>query len=279
MSQLKRFLTGGLFLLAITAAQANETDTATAGSERSLNRDEKALLLNAGAATLLTVWGILKWDYGQRSPHAQNEGWFARSTKQGGADKLGHFWTSYALSHLYATVYRSWDFSDREANLYGALSSLGFQTFMELGDSFSDFGLSYEDLIMNTLGAASGYVLGRYPELASKIDFRMEYTPDLKNFQSDVFTDYDHQKYLVAIKAEGFESISNPVLKYLEFHFGYFARGYDHFHQNGPDHRKRTLYVGIGFNLSRFVQRSFDTRVFNYFQMPYTSVRFDNDLD
>ena len=260
-------------------ASAAQT-TPTHGDEQSgLTRSQKAWLLNIGATGGIVAYGIAKWDYGQRRFNFANEGWFGFDTGHGGADKLGHFWTSYMLSHGFAHLYRKWGYDDDTANLYGAGSSLLFQTVMEIGDGFSDFGSSYEDMVMNLVGVGAGYFLGRHPDLARKIDFRIEYTPDIRNSNFDLLTDYDNQRFLVALKADGFDAVTNPWLKYAELHIGYFARGYEGRDPNGPDNRNRTLYVGLGLNVSRLVQRHVNTRVFDYFQLPYTSVRADFGLD
>jgi hypothetical protein len=102
-----------------------------------LTRGQKNLLLNVGVLGVVFLYGLWKWDYGQNSFSRAHEGWFGRETEYGGADKFGHFWSSYVMSHLFSYVYRKWGYTDREANLYGALSSLGFRTFMELADGFS----------------------------------------------------------------------------------------------------------------------------------------------
>jgi hypothetical protein len=244
-----------------------------------LTRGQKTLLLNTGSMTAILVYGLLEWDYGKDSFHSANERWFQRDTKYGGADKLGHFWTSYGLSHLYSYIYRKWGYTEKEANLYGALSGLGVQTFMEVADGFSSQGFSYEDLIMNVAGAGVAYVWGKFPYLAKKIDFRIEYTPEFNSDDFGFSTNYERQRFLIAIKADGFDFIKNRWLKYLELHAGYYARGYEDYREYGSDDRRRYLYIGIGFNVSKLVQKFVNTRVLDYFQIPYTSARKDFPLD
>ena len=249
--------------------------------EQFFTRGQKAFLLNAGSVAAIFIYGLARWDYAKASFAFKNEGWFDRdSTKYGGADKFGHFWSNYAMSHLYAYVYRKWGYTDKEANLYGALSSLAANTFMEIFDGFSPSqGFSYEDMIMNIVGCGIGYVWGRYPSLANKIDFRIEYLPEFSTRDFGFSTNYERQKFLIALKADGFNFIKNRYLKYLEFHVGYYARGYKDYEPGGPDDRRRYLFVGIGFNVSRLVQKYVNTTVFNYIQVPYTSVNYDFKLD
>ena len=261
---------------ATNPAMAVETEAAAENNDAWFTRRQKTIMLNVGAMGGVLLHGFINWDYGKDSFHFNNEGGFGRTTKYGGMDKLGHFWSSYSGSHLLGYVYREWGYSDTEANLYGALSSFGIQSFMEIADGFSGHGFSYEDFLANTVGACAGYIWGKYPRLAEKIDFRIEYRPDFNSNDLDLFTNYENQRFLIAIKAEGFKVVTNPILKYGELHVGYYAHGYDDYDSWDPDDdRKRTIFVGIGFNVTRFVQKWVDMSVFNYIQIPYTSINFD----
>ena len=124
------FVASLCFLLAISSwanqeepSQSEKEELPTWGQkvqpekEEFLTRGQKTLLLNAGSMVAISIYGLTKWEYGESSFHFENEGWFGRNTKYGGADKLGHFWSSYALSHLYSYVYRKWGYTDKEANL------------------------------------------------------------------------------------------------------------------------------------------------------------------
>jgi Predicted periplasmic lipoprotein (DUF2279) len=237
------------------------------------SKEEKALTLNLGIGAVVVGWGFANWDYGTGGPRFQDEGWFGRETDEGGADKLGHLYTAYLFSHLFAGQYERWDFEKDEAIKWGALSSLGITGLIEVGDAFSDrYGFSYQDMVFNTLGAAAGYLLWSFPELSRKIDLRVEYNPFLSGDREfDITTDYDRLSYLIAFKAEGFDFIENPYLKYLELHVGFRARNYAAYSDRPDvDLRKQFLYVGIGLNLSKLLRPYLDVPVFNYFQMPYT---------
>jgi hypothetical protein len=214
-----------------------------------LTKERKLLYTNAGIATFITVWGVTHWDYFQSSPTATSEGWFESDTEEGGADKAG---------------------------LFGALSSFGLQAFMEFGDSFSRYGFSYEDFLANSIGSAFGYLYWRYPALSDKLDFRWEYKPDFK--QSDVFTDYQHHKYLLALKLNGFERFERGPLRYLELQAGYYARNYDDL---ARDNNERNFYVGVAINLSQIASEFNFRKVstfLNYYQVPYTYVDAVHDF-
>jgi hypothetical protein len=228
-------------------------------------------------AGVVTVWGVVNWDYFTKSPNAESEGWFGNDTESGGADKIGHAYTTYAFSHAISILYEHWGFEQKNAALYGALSSYAIMTYMELGDAFSDFGTSYEDLIANTVGAVLGYVLYSNDDLASKIDFRWEY--DWSFSDLDIFTDYENSKYLLALKLNGFEVTKNTLWKHIEFHLGYYTRNFD---SALDGDKERNIYVGIGFNLTDLLYRNSWKKtgtVLRYIQIPYTSINAEHDFN
>jgi len=245
-----------------------------------LPRETKVRNLNLLAAGTILTWGVFSWDYFQQSPQSANEGWFDHGTDEGGADKLGHLYTTYALSHIYASIYSDWDYHEEDAMRLGAFSALGTMTIMELGDSFSEYGFSYEDMLMNCVGAAAGYWFGTHPEWQKRIDLRLEYAPSLSDFESDVSTDYEHHKYLLAFKASGFDLLRDTPLNYFELHLGYYTRGYDDYQASQSiDDRERTVYVGVGLNVGKLLESVWETRIFDYLQLPYTYLPLEHDLD
>lgn len=248
--------------------------------EEGWSKEKKAIYLNLGAGALALGLGSWSWEWGTSGPRFQDEGWFGRTTTEGGADKLGHAWTGYALGHLFARQYEKWDFARDEAARYGALSSLGVMGLVELGDAFSDeYGFSYQDMLFNLAGAALGHLLWTDEDLARKVDFRVEYDPFAPgDHQGDVFTDYDRLKYLVAIKGDGFEGIRDPILRHLELHLGFYARGYDDERGPGRDDRRQSVYVGVGLNLTRLLDPHLRTGIFHYVQPPYTYLSLDREI-
>ena len=248
-------------------------------------KEKKVLYLNAGLIAGFTTWGLIFWDYGQRNPHAKSEKGFAEDSPNGGADKLGHLYTSYLLSHAFSNVYTSWGYEKNEAAKLGALSSFAIQGFMEIGDAYSSsYGFAYDDLIANAIGSYIGYLRVTEPDFARKIDLRIEYFPSKrlsKEGSFDFTTDYDGMKFLIAAKLDGFSSIQNKYLKYLEIHLGYLTRGYGD--TTGTyENPSRNIYAGIGLNISKILNDlSFNktAKVFNYYQLPYTYLPLDHNLN
>jgi hypothetical protein len=253
-------------------------------SFKKLPKEKKSLYLNAGVASGIVLWGIAFWDYGKSSPHLNSEGWFTDDSSNGGADKLGHFYTSYLTTHVLSNLYSSWGYEARKATMLGALSSFGLHGIMELGDSYSRYGFAYEDFIINGIGCYLGYLTYRYPGISRKFDLRLEYFPskELRKEKSmDVITDYSGMKFLVATKLDGFDFVKNRYLKYLELHIGYFTRGYGDTTGTYIS-ESRHVYAAIGVNLSKiFRELSFNrtSKILTYYQVPYTYVPIDYNLN
>lgn len=240
-------------------------------------KSTKMLYTNLTAATAIGIWGLATWDYGSEGFSMGHEKWFGRDTKYGGADKCGHLWSTYAFSDALTGLYKGWGYAPKQANIYAALSAWTVQFAMELGDGTSvSQGFSWEDMTMNTLGALTSVLMERYPELDRKIDLRVEYV--LNDSIKGIFDDYYNQYYSMVLKLDGFHSLENTFLKYVELSAGYYTRGY-----GIPDvEDTRSLYAGIGFNFSRLLNQngwSKTAKVLEYIQVPYTVPKVSYDFD
>jgi len=260
-----------LFLVFVFPVSAYSTDCGDRLPDN--NSIYRVNLIGVG---VVTAWGVANWDYFSRSPHAQPEGWFGADTDEGGADKIGHLYSSFAVTHGLSAYFKSQCFNHDDAAYYGALSSFVIMGYMELGDSFSDYGFSYEDFVSNVLGSLAGYYLYKNPSLANKLDIRWEY--GFNPTDNDFTTDYENSKYLLAIKFNGFEATRKGLLKHLELHLGYYSRGYD----DAAERDERNLYLGIGLNLTDLFRRNGYARtatLFNYYQLPGSYIEFKNDFN
>lgn len=236
-----------------------------------LDKRDKVMIVNVATIAALSIWGLVNWEYGSANLNYHNENWFGNDTKYGGADKLGHLWSTYAYADLLSYFYREWGYDKLKAAKLSALSSWIFMGIMEVFDGSSvDHGFSYEDFTMNTIGAFASYFLQLNPELDAKFDLRIEYKP--KTLGVDFFTDYNSHKFIVALKMSGFEKIKKTFLRYFELQLGYYTRGFVQSPKD-PD-RTRNLFVGIGLNIPLVLKEAgYDkTSSFaEYMQIPFTN--------
>ncbi len=249
-------------------------------------REKKVLALNLTAVGAIAAVGSVSWEYCSSSFHFNDEGWFDPDTKFAGADKLGHAYSSYALTSVYNYIYRKWGYSDEDAILGASLSSWSQMTLIEVGDGFSaEHGFSWEDEVMDTIGVGMAYLRHRHPRLKEMVDFRMEWYPSpafRHGDRSDPFTDYSGQKYLLAFKPDGFLKTDNPLLKALELHFGYYSRGYAAEDKNYFRGESRYSFFGIGLNVTYLLEQFTGHRAgnfFDYVQVPSAYLSSSSRLD
>lgn len=240
-------------------------------------KEKKMLYTTGTAAALIGIWGLIEWDYGSQDWINSNEGWFENNTKYGGADKAGHFWATYTFSDALTALYEDWGYSSETANTYAALSAWSVQAFMEVADGTSGSqGFAWEDMVVNTFGAMTSVLMNRYPELDRKIDFRVEYVFNVD--VNGIFDDYSNHYYSMVVKLDGFDAIDNNILKYLEFHAGYYTRGFEDVEEKDS----RSLYGGISFNFSRLLRQNGwekTGKTLEYIQVPYTVLKASHNLD
>ena len=243
----------------------------------SLPKEKKMLYTTTASAAVVGLWGLTTWDYGSSGFNSADEGWFGEDSKYGGADKVAHFWATYAFSDALTGLYKSWGYDSKIANNYAALSAFLVQFAMELGDATSETqGFSWEDVVMNGIGSLTSMLMARYPELDRKIDFRVEYIFNVEI--NNIFDDYSNQYYSMVLKLDGFDAIENSFLKYLEFSGGYYSRGYD----TDEVAKKRAFFAGISLNFSRFFYQNDSKKtgkVLEYWQPPYSTLKVSNNLD
>jgi uncharacterized protein YfiM (DUF2279 family) len=236
-----------------------------------------------GAFAGITALGVYSWDWGGSSFHFNNENWFGKNTVSGGSDKLGHAFTSYALTNAFAERLQEKGRSPARAAMSAGLMTTALMLYVEAFDGVSgDHGFSYEDVLMNTLGTGFAYLRQTNPRLKSLVDYRMEYKPSgYKGFRP--LSDYEGQKYLLALKFSGMKSLKDTPLKYFELQTGYYSRGFSK--QARADGKTRTQqgFVGIGVNLTELLFGTYDRDenkykkwgrfAFEHVQVPYTYVR------
>lgn len=272
---IKRILTTLLLLAAAANTQADQHQAACSEPLSQAEQKRKVLRTNLWGAGIIAAWGTISWDYFQNSPIAQNEEWFSNDTGSGGADKMGHFYSGYVTTKALAHYFETKCFPDEAAARYAALSTFVLAGAIEAGDSFSKYGWSTNDFLIGSLGSLVGYAMLRNPDLDRKVDIRVAFGTNPES--TDISTDYNNMKYLMALKLNGFEATRKPILEHLELHAGYYTRGF-----GNDEPKERNLYVGVGVNLSDFLRNRGYRRTataLNYIQLPGTYVEAAYDLN
>jgi hypothetical protein len=234
----------------------------------------------------VTALGAYSWDWGSSHKFKFNpEGWFGDNTSSGGADKLGHAFSSYAINNVLTDRLVRKGRPVEQAALSSVLTTQAIMLYVEVFDGFSnDHGFAREDVAMNLLGSGLSYVRAVNPKVRDLVDFRLEYqSSGYKGFRP--LSDYAGQKYVMALKFSGFDALRLTPLRYLELQTGYYARGFSKFERDAGMDRSRQHFVGLGLNLGDILfgrrsqyeneLRNAGRMFFEHIQMPKTAIRND----
>jgi hypothetical protein len=270
-----------------------ETPIQNAASKPGLSTRKKMLLLQGSVAGVLLGTGVIgriKRD----NPDFRfvDDGWFEMDTPLSGADKLGHAYSTYAMSRGYSAIFRKFGLEKSRSEWEGPLSGWSTMFIMEIHDILLGFGFSYKDIIANSSGALLAFFEERYEGFDKLVDYRVEYIPSdgyLRSKEADFLSDYSGMKHLLVFKPAGVDSLNSTPLAYIEFHVGYFTEGTAY--EVDLEEKDRNLYAGLAINLSEILRRAGDrsekhrkqyhvaSTIFEYYQPPYVSLDAVKSLD
>lgn len=133
-----------------------------------------------------------------------------------GVDKLGHFYTSYVYFHLLNETFRWAEFSDRTRIIASTAIPFVWAVSIEIGDGFSSYGYSWEDLTANSLGIAYGLLQEKVPYMRN-FKFKFSYFPSQyyieNNFKGWVLTD-DYRSEFYWLSFDVHNLLPKPAKRY-----------------------------------------------------------------
>lgn len=285
---------------AIAALESPPDRERSARTEKPSQEDKRfrtQALIWGGVGTVLTYGATVWWKDGSSGGfRTTNEGWFGQDTYAGGADKLGHAYSTYAGTRLLTSAFE-WAGNDRDnAIALSAATVFGTLLAVETLDGFSKrYKFSKEDLVMNAVGTGLGVLFEKNKRLDDLFDFRLHYWPsgDAKRLNEvGPIADHSGQTYLLVAKATGMPQLKNhDALRYFELAVGYGSRGYEPNDGAPAPDRRRHVYFGISLNVSEILRNSVfrdsarKTRsqqvtetVLEYVQVPGTALLVDHRL-
>lgn len=235
--------------------------------------DAEPVLSAAIVGTLygaLYVYTYLAWyQRGESTERLQlrDEGWFGRDTYAGGADKLGHMWTNYALTRGVSGILEWGGYSKPASLLTSTGLALGFFVLIEVKDGYEpQYGFSWSDVAFNVAGNALGVVLELWPALDERFDIRLEYWPSRYFVRSlgregffNAAEDYSGQRFLLAYHLASIDALRESPwfawTHWLDLTLGFRALHYQPA-ENDPHTPVQELFFGISLNVQQIVERT-----------------------
>lgn len=271
--------------------RAEDVESAAEGAAAEAPKPHKFWI---GVVTLATFAGSAYNSFGDgpsQAFHFTNEQWFGRTTYVGGGDKASHFVSYNAVSRLLTMVYNELGVPTDSARILGSAASMfaGFVT--ELGDGTNKYGFSYEDLVWDSLGAATALLTAHYG-YDDLIGFRFGLVPYPKvHGQPNGGTgkDYTQEVYTGDLKISGLAKrlhLRPGPARFLLLSTSYGVKGYPY---AVPSVRERQIGIEVGLHLAEIARalglpnRTWWQRslyfLFDTIRLPYTSIGFQYDLN
>ena len=249
--------------------------------------EAKVQYINWGLPVGFALYGAVFWDWGQvHNFRTRDEGWFARDTYAGGADKLSHAYYSFLVDRISYNLYRTNGLSHQSALKYSFIMATVIGLLIETGDAFSNFGFSIGDFISDIVGAGLGHLLNSNAYLDELIGFQFWWLDESALDQkktANIFrqvSDYNRQKYILNFRFAAIPALREfKLTRYINLDLGYYTRGYKSTVPS-PEGPARTLYTGVSLNLTQLLRDLFPksdyayytSSFFKYYQAPYTAV-------
>ncbi len=210
---------------------------------------------------------------GQRF-HFTREGYFGDYSL--GIDKLGHAYTSYFYFHSIRN-FLLWGGYDPSAAFWWAFGgAVFFAVSIEIGDGFSPYGFSIEDLSANAVGLGWAALQTEEPFLRN-FSFKWSYVPLSGYRWPPHFTNhYDGHTYWLALNVHNLlpEETRSYWPEFLQLAVGYSIKGY----ADSPGPLRRELVVGLDFNINAFSVENRDwhllQRTASMIHLPAPAVKF-----
>ena len=203
------------------------------------------------------------------------------------ADKLGHFYSSYAIANIYSKMTEWTGINKENAAWIGFGMSFFHQTYIEIYDGFSDgrpyLGFSRGDFIANTLGASYSVAQHYYPYL-NYFKPKISYFPFQSDTHPSVFNDYNNTNHWWSIDLAGILGADKSPIP------GLFAIAVGHSVANINRYGSgvHQFYLGLDLNWNYFQQFDFVKEsyylqliinILEKYKVPLPAIRLNNGID
>lgn len=188
---------------------------------------QRKTIVTAGVAahTLFATYLEYKWWWeGNYHPFRfANDGFWHNYSL--GVDKIGHFYTSYCYATTLREILLWGGYSETTALWWSSGISFFYALSIEIGDGYSTYAFSLNDLMANTLGIGYALLQNEVP-FFQKFKFKWSYYPS-GNIPFDgyfrITDDYDGHVYWLSIDVYGLlpQKAKKYWLPYLNLAIGY----------------------------------------------------------
>lgn len=198
-----------------------------------------------------------------------------------GADKLGHFYFPMLATNIYSDAF-VWSGIDKEQSLlYGGITALTYQSFIEIKDGFSkQWGFSWGDFSANFLGTAYPLLQHKYPQLKN-FNLKVSFFPSERfkhGSNKVIFDDYESTYHWLSISIANYlpEEVGKYYPKFMNVAVGHSVKGFN------TNSRHREIFFSLDLNADELPGNSpflkFIKKYLNFYHFPMPAVKVYPDV-
>jgi hypothetical protein len=208
-----------------------------------------------------------------------------------GIDKVGHFYVSYMYSNLLYELMKWADFKESNSEWVSIALPFAWALSIEIGDGYSDFAFSPQDLLANSIGIAYAVAQRKVPYL-QYFNCKFSYYPSNYHFINQfkgwsLTSDYDGHIYWVTADINGLlpRSAKKFWPKYLNLGLGYGINNFTEIAKGVGQNlnMQREYLFGLDFNLSNIATKNKTTKIIlkaiDYIHFPAPGMKQTNQSD
>ncbi len=224
------------------------------------------------------------WWSGTRTAFHFQEDW--ESALQ--CDKFGHAYGSYITSYFFAEIMTASGFAWDDANIYGGLCGLAYQTYVETEDAYAKtYGFSPSDWYFDAIGSL--YFMAQY-----KIPYLQNFTPKWTWYPSElqgkpiiddrprtIIDDYNSGSYWISINVHNLlqEDYKKCWPDWLFLAVGYGADGIGVKSDPSGQFSQRRFMISLDYSIMKLLpkwgtQWNWWVQSFDRFKWPSPTIEF-----
>jgi hypothetical protein len=204
------------------------------------------------------------------------DGYYAKDV-----DKISHVYTANVFTELTAAGYEWAGLPPDKALLWGAVTALAYETYIEINDGFAPiWGFDWSDMGANIAGALYPFLQNEVPVLKN-FTFKWSFKPNwlIKKTENpaDLLDDYSNMTFWLGISPKELlpKSLAKHYPAFLGIAVGLSLR--DASHKTGGTIAFREWYLSLDYDLtklpgdSKFLKKL--KKILNFYHFPAPAVR------
>jgi hypothetical protein len=208
-------------------------------------------VVGAGVFTAMHIYYKTTWWKDQRRFFKfAEDGYYARNV-----DKISHIYTANFFTVSTATAYEWTGISPKNSLLYGALTAIAYETYIEINDGFAPiWGFDWIDMGSNIFGVLYPFFQEEAPLLKNftfKWSFKPKWLEHKVTSSNDLLDDYTNMTFWLGVSPKGLlpKNVAKYYPGFLGFAFGLSLKNASH--TTGTQNAYREWYIALDYDITK----------------------------